>query len=191
MKRLLALLLAALLVLCALALCSCGDSKTPRKPAITVETILAELQPLSRLTTLKAEISGIVTVTQPGRWIWQETNRMVLIARGYALYGLDVGEADVQLDEGLVRVTLPSPEVVDAWVDVEKSLIWDVEIGRFRRFDPELEEQAWVSALELIREGACEPRLVASAKVQAEHLVTELTHRIAESFHVKIAWDSA
>ncbi len=45
-----------------------------------------------------------------------------------------------------------------------------------------------MSALALIREGASEPRLVASAKLQAEHIVTELTHRIAESYQVEVTW---
>ncbi len=139
MKKLLALLLAALLVLCALMLFSCDRSTPTKNPSITVETILAELEPLSRLTTLKAEVSGIVTVSQPGRYIWHGTNRMVLIARGCALYGLDLRDARVDLGGEVVRICLPEPAVVDAWVDVERSVIWANEIGRFRRFDHQLE----------------------------------------------------
>ncbi len=89
MKRTLTLiLLILLLILSSFILfegCTSDEDPAVNEPEVTIETIVARLQPILELSTLKVSVSGIVNATQPGKHWWQSESRLVLLVRGEAL----------------------------------------------------------------------------------------------------------
>ncbi len=164
------------------------EAETP-EPEVTVETIVARLQPIQELSTLKVSVSGIVNASQPGRHWWQGENRLVLLVRGQALYSIDLSGLKVEVEEGRVRIELPPPRVAEAWVDVEQSRIWKREVGRFRSENQvRLEEEAWHSAHKLVKAGAETESHLRLAMVRTENRITGIVHQVDAGLQVEILW---
>jgi hypothetical protein len=74
-----------------------SDADNSNEPEVTIETIVARLQPIQELSTLKVSVSGIVNASQPGKHWWQGESRLVLLVRGEALYSIDVSKITVDV----------------------------------------------------------------------------------------------
>lgn len=193
MKRLLGLLLAALLVLCALLLVAkLLQARSPSPPQVDIQTILAQLEPISELSTLRAHVSGVVTARQKGAYAWQGTSRMVLIVRGQALYSCDLSKADIRVAEDHVRIVLPEPRLMDAWVDVDRSVLWERVTGWLRSGDDtELDEAAWKAAKEMVANGARDGPALQRAREEAERVIQRLVAKASPGLELKLQWKGA
>ena len=193
MKRLLklTLLLSLLAIGSVLIITGCRDdpvADTP-EPEVTVETIVARLQPIQELSTLKVAVSGIVNAAQPGKHWWQGESRLVLLVRGEALYSIDLADLKVDVHEDLITISLPLPRVAEAWVNVEQSEIWKREIGRFREENQlRLEEEAWYAASQLIETGAANESHLQLAMARTELRITEILHQVNAGLQVEFQW---
>ncbi len=151
-----------------------GDQKE-KEPEVDVETIIATLQPLSELATLRVGVSGIVNASQDGRHWWQGSSRMVMLVRGAALYSVDLSKVGVEIEADQVTINLPQPRILNAWVDVDRTVIWEKERGRFREHHPvKLEEQAWHAAKQMVWDAASASQYRDDAARHAEALIRTL-----------------
>lgn len=196
MKRTLTLILLLLLLVLGLFIlamgCSGNEDPAAEEPEITIETIVARLQPILELSTLKVSVSGIVNATQPSKHWWQGDSRLVLLVRGEALYSIDLSCLKVNITDNRVSLSLPPPRVAEAWVDVEQSTIWKREIGRFRSEEQvKLEEEAWHAAKQLVEDGADNERHRQLAMTRTEIRITEILHQFDADLQVEFLWQDA
>jgi hypothetical protein len=96
-----------------LAIDGCSsDSAQPKnvpEPEVTTEIIVARLQEIQQLTSLRISASGIVHGSQPGRRFYQGTSRMVLLVRGEAIYSVDLTDIGLEFGMNHLAITLPPP----------------------------------------------------------------------------------
>lgn len=181
------------LVLGGSALLTKGCSVRPSgPPRITVDTIVAALEPLRDLATLRANVNGVVSGTQEGAYFWQGSSRMVLLVNGSALYGVDLERAEVAADAEHVSVTLPEPELTAVWVDMERTRVWERTAGRFMNGDDaELDTAVWRAAQGMVQEAASNKDNLVEARAQTERVVRDLVEQLAPGVTISVAWGAA
>jgi hypothetical protein len=191
MKRLLKplLFLALLSAAAILIIAGCMDSDTGEDSDITVESVIASLQPINELATLKVGVAGVIRASQaPAHW-WQGTNQLVIVGRGNALYAIDLAQLEIHITDQELRVVLPHPRVIDAWIDLDDSAIWDQRRGFLRGNDfTDLQRAAWREAQTMVyRAGQCD-RYQRAAKRSAERLITDLLRSYVSPRQITIEW---
>ncbi len=166
--------------------------RLPGPPRITVDSIVAALEPLRDLTTLRTNVNGVVSGEQEGAYFWQGSSRMVLLVNGSALYGIDLERAEVEADAEHVSVTLPEPELTAVWVDMERTRVWERSTGRFMDGgDTELETAVWRAAQGMVEETALKADHTEEARAQTERVVRDLVEQLAPGVTISVAWGAA
>jgi hypothetical protein len=191
MKRLLKSLLFLGLLAAAtiLIITGCMESGSEEESDITVESVIASLQPINELATLKVGVAGVVRASHsPSHW-WQGTNQLVIVGRGNALYAIDLAQLDIMVNDRELRLNLPQPRVIDAWIDLEDSAIWDQRRGFLRGNDfTDLQRAAWQEAQTMVyRAGHCD-RYQRAAKRSAERLIADLLRPYVSPRQITIEW---
>ncbi len=92
-------------------------------------TIIREVQSLARLETIQYSVEKIITAeVNQGVLGPLFGDRLLLVAHGYVIAGIDLAALsaeDLQLEDGVLQVHLPEPEVFVATINNEKSYIYD------------------------------------------------------------------
>lgn len=163
--------------------------KNAPEPEATTEIIVARLQEIRQLASLRISASGIVHGSQRGRRFYQGTSRMVLLVRGEAIYSVDLTDVFIQFDAHHLEITLPPPEITATWVDVERSRIWSRTRGWFREDHPEkLERACWAAARDLVYQSANRPEHAKTASMSIEALIARIVHDIDPAIQTRIQW---
>ena len=88
---------------------------------------------------------------------WYGENRVLLRAHGIVKAGIDlkrITQDDVTISGKTIRLRLPPPQIVDAYLDDKNSQVIDRVTGLLRAFDKDLEQTARVNAVNDIRRAA-------------------------------------
>jgi hypothetical protein len=192
MKRLVARLFAGGLViaLILLALRGCSSERDEHRddPEITVEKVIANLLPVSEWSTAQVEVSGIVRAFRETWWM-PGREKMVVIVRGVGRYSIDLQHAQVSARGHRIRIELPEPVLTTAWVDLERSEIWEHRhTGWFGKTTPAVAERTWHAAEDLVEEAATTEAHRQLARVHAEHELTRLIRSALPDAIVEVRW---
>jgi hypothetical protein len=152
-------------------------------------SLLQQVQTLSQLVTVKYVIQQAERL-QDVKWYGE--NDVLILASGIVNAGVDfsrMSPADVQADKKSVRITLPSPEVTDAYLDDKQTRVIDRKTGLLRSFDKDLEQTVRQTAVEDIRLAALRGGIRQDAEKRARAQVTNLLRQLGfEEIEIRFVW---
>ncbi len=135
-------------------------------------TIITQVQALARLETIRYTVEKVITAqTNQGVLAPLFGDRLLFVAHGYVIAGIDMGKIkpeDLWLDGTVLNVRLPAAEVLVATVDNDKSYVYDRQTGLFAKGDPALETQARQVAEQEINKGALDDGILDQAMANAQ-----------------------
>lgn len=136
-------------------------------------TIVREVRSLARLETIQYSLEKVITAESgQGPFGFLFGDRLLLVARGTVIAGVDLGQLepqDVWLDDGgRVYLRLPEPEIFVATLDNETTYVYDRDTGLLTQGNIDLEAEARRAAEQEIREAALEDEILEQARVNAE-----------------------
>ncbi len=145
-------------------------------------TIIHELKSLARLETIQYSVEKIITAeTRQGQFAALFGDKLLFVAHGKVIAGIDMEKLsgnDLNLQNGILHVTLPEPEVFIATLDNDRSYVYDRKTGIFTKASIELETLARQAAEDEILEGAINDGILDSARVNAENYLARLFRQL-------------
>ena len=141
-------------------------------------TIIRQVRNLSRLETASYTIEKVITAESgQGSFAFLFGDRLILVARGQVIAGVDLGKMGdgdiIVAEEGTVIVTLPPAEVLVVTLDNQKSYVVDRDTGLIG-MNPALETEARRAAEDEILSAAMEDGILEMAQRNAEAYVRQL-----------------
>ncbi|MCK5794798.1 MAG: DUF4230 domain-containing protein [Anaerolineales bacterium] len=138
-------------------------------------TIVHEIRSLARLETIKFSLEKIITAeTRQGVFKWLVGDRLILVAHGEVIAGIDLNKLDpgaLQVRGGVLYVQLPDTEIFVVAVDNEQSYIYDRDTGLLTHGEVDLESQARLAAEQEIEESALKDGILELAEQNAENFL--------------------
>jgi hypothetical protein len=135
-------------------------------------TYIHEVRALARLETIHYSLEKVIVAeTGQGPFAFLFGDRLLLVAHGYVIAGVDLGKLepqDMQLRADVLYVALPAAEVFAATLDNQKSYIYDRDTGLFTRGNVHLETAARQAAEQEILKAALEAGILEQAGRNAE-----------------------
>ena len=117
-------------------------------------TVVEQVQTLSDLVTVKYVLEKVVILEDMK---WYGENRVLLLAHGIVKAGIDLKRVtpdDVMISGKTIRLRLPPPQIMDAYLDDKNSQVIDHATGLLRAFDKDLQQIARANAVDDIRRAA-------------------------------------
>ncbi len=141
-------------------------------------SIILQVQSLSRLETASYTIEKVITAESgQGTFAFLFGDRLILVAHGRVIAGVDLGKMDVDdiivAENGTVVVTMPPAEVLVVDLDNQDSYVYDRDTGVIG-MNPALETEARQAAEEEILKVALEDGILDVAQQNAEAYVRNL-----------------
>jgi len=141
-------------------------------------TIIHEVRALARLETIQYTVEKVITA-QVNQGVLGPLfgDRLLFVAHGTVIAGIDMqqlGPADLVVQDGVLDVRLPAPEIFVATLDNQKSYVYDRQTGLFSHGDPNLETAARQVAEQQIQQAALDDGILALAEQNAESYLTRL-----------------
>ncbi len=141
-------------------------------------TIVRQVKGLSRLETIQYTVEKVITAETGQEMLgFLFGDRLILVAHGDVIAGVDlakVGPNDIAVENGVLMVTLPEPEIFVATLDNDKSYVYDRETGLLSRGDVNLETTARQAAEREIEQAALEGGVLDLARQNAETYLERL-----------------
>ena len=137
-------------------------------------TIIQQVQTLSDLVTVKYVMQKVEFVDSPpgstlGQFI-QGDNKVLLLAQGIVKAGIDlkkIAPGDVAISGKALTLTLPKPEITDAYLDDSQTKVIERTTGFLRSLDKDLEQTTRQYAVSDIRRAAREGGILNDANDRA------------------------
>ena len=141
-------------------------------------TIIHNVRALARLETIQYSIEKVITAeNRQGALEFLFGDRLLLVAHGIVIAGVDLeklGPQDLRVENGVLYVTLPTPEIFIATLDNEKSYVYDRDTGLLTHGDVNLETTARQAAEKEIEKAALEDGILLQAGQNAENYLYRL-----------------
>ncbi len=141
-------------------------------------TIVHEVRSLARLETIKFSLEKIITAeTRQGFFEWLVGDRLIFVAHGEVIAGIDLDKLDPEnltVRGNVLYVDLPDPEIFVVALDNEQSYIYDRETGLFTHGEVNLETEARRAAETEIEKSALEDGILELAARNAESFLDRL-----------------
>lgn len=135
-------------------------------------TIVHEVRSLARLETIKFSLEKIITAeTGQGVFQWLVGDRLILVAHGEVIAGIDLNKLDpdkLVVRGGILYVQLPDPEIFVVAIDNEQSYVYDRDTGLFTDGQVDLESKARLAAEQEIEKSALKDGILELASQNAE-----------------------
>lgn len=141
-------------------------------------TIIHDVRALARLETIEYRMEKVITAeTGQGAFGFLFGDRLLFVAHGQVIAGVDLsrlGPGDLRVQDGVLMVRLPEPEVFVATLDNENSYVYDREVGVLTRGSVDLETAARQIAEREIEDAALEAGILEQAAQNAESFLSLL-----------------
>lgn len=141
-------------------------------------TIIHEVRSLARLETIQYTIEKVITAESgQGSLGLLFGDRLIFVAHGKVIAGMDMarlGPEDLKVEEGVLYVQLPEPEIFITALDNEKSYVYDRDTGLLTKGDIDLEAAARQAAEYEISKAAEEDGILNLARQNAEVYLARL-----------------
>ena len=135
-------------------------------------TYIQEVRALARLETIQYSVEKVITAeVGQGGFEFLFGDRLLFVAHGIVIAGIDMEKMrpeDLRLEDGVLYVTLPAPEIFIATLDNEKSYVYDRDTGVLTKGTVDLETLARQAAEAEIRKAALEDGILDQAYVNAQ-----------------------
>ena len=134
-------------------------------------TIVHEIRSLAKLETIKFSLEKIITAeTHQGVFDWLIGDRLIFVAHGEVIAGIDLNKLDpenLEVSGGVLYVTLPEAEIFVTALDNEQSYVYDRDTGLFTHGEVHLETEARRAAEREIEKSALEDGILDLAEQNA------------------------
>jgi len=134
-------------------------------------TIVHEIRSLARLETIKFSLEKIITAeTRQGVFEWLVGDRLIFVAHGEVIAGIDLNKldpGDLVVKDAVLYVTLPEAEIFITALDNEQSYVYDRDTGLFTHGEVNLETEARQAAEREIEKSALEDGILELAQQNA------------------------
>lgn len=141
-------------------------------------TIIHEVRSLARLETIKFSLEKIITAeTRQGVFDWLIGDRLIFVAHGEVIAGIDLNkldQEDLDVRGGVLYVKLPEAEIFVTALDNEQSYVYDRDTGLFTHGEVNLETEARRVAEREIEKSALEDGILELAAQNAESFLDRL-----------------
>ena len=141
-------------------------------------TIVHEIRSLARLETIKFSLEKIITAeTRQGVFEWLVGDRLIFVAHGEVIAGIDLNKLDPEdliVRDGVLYVQLPEAEIFVVAIDNQQSYVYDRETGLFTQGEVNLETEARRAAEIEIEQSALEDGILDLAAQNAESFLDRL-----------------
>ncbi len=141
-------------------------------------TIIHQVRALARLETIQYTVEKVITAeVNQGVLGPLFGDRLLFVAHGTVIAGIDmqnIAPTDMWLQNGVLNVRLPQPEIFIATLDNQKSYVYDRQTGLFTHGDQNLETAARQVAEDQIRQAAVDDGILGLAQQNAESYLTRL-----------------
>jgi hypothetical protein len=141
-------------------------------------TIIRDVRSLARLETIQFTVEKVITAEKnQGTFSALFGDKLILVAHGDVIAGIDLSKlkaSDVEVQDGILYVTLPEPEVFVTALDNEKSYVYDRDTGLLTKGDIQLESSARLAAEKAIEEAAVEDNILELARQNGESYLSRL-----------------
>jgi hypothetical protein len=136
--------------------------------------VVQQVQTLSDLVTVKYVMQKVEIVDSPpestlGKFV-QGDNKVLLLAQGIVKAGIDlkkIAPGDVAISGKGLTITLPKPEITDAYLDDAQTKVIERTTGFLRSLDKDLEQTTRQYAVDDIRRAAQESGILNDANERA------------------------
>jgi hypothetical protein len=150
--------------------------------------LLKQVQSLSELVTVKYVLEKVQAEEIPsenliGQVIGSQ-NKILLLAHGVVKAGIDLKEIkpeDISISDKKITMTLPPPQITDAYLDDKLTKVIDRETGLLAPPDKDLEQTTRQHAIDDIRRAARENNILKEADDRARLQLTNLFHQLGFS----------
>jgi hypothetical protein len=141
-------------------------------------TIIREVRALARLETIQYTVEKVITA-ESGQGIFRTLfgDKLLLVAHGVVVAGIDMQKLqpeDLRVENGVLYVTLPDPEIFIATLDNQKSYVYDRQTGLLTHGDVNLETTARAAAEKEIEKAAVEDGILEQARTNGENYLYSL-----------------
>lgn len=141
-------------------------------------TIVHEIRSLARLETIKFSLEKIITAeTRQGVFEWLVGDRLIFVAHGEVIAGIDLNKLDpesLEVRNGVLYVDLPESEIFVVAIDNQQSYVYDRDTGIFTHGEVNLESEARKAAEIEIEKSALEDGILDLAAQNAESYLDRL-----------------
>jgi len=137
-------------------------------------TVVQQVQTLSDLVTVKYVMQKVEIVDSPpestlGKFV-QGDNKVLLLAQGVVKAGIELKKItpdDVTISGKSLTITLPRPQITDAYLDDAQTKVIERTTGFLRSLDKDLEQTTRQYAVADIRRAALESGILNDANERA------------------------
>jgi hypothetical protein len=141
-------------------------------------TIVHEVRSLARLETIQYSVEKVITAESgQGAFGFLFGDRLLFVAHGTVIAGIDLEKltpSDLRVEDGVLFVNLPDPEIFIASLSNEDSYIYQRDVGALTRGNQALETEARRAAETEILNAALEDGILEQAQVNAESYLLRL-----------------
>jgi hypothetical protein len=141
-------------------------------------TIIHSVRTLARLETIQYSVEKVITAEMnQGVFGSLIGDKLLLVAHGVVIAGIDLeklGPQDLWLQNGVLYVRLPAPEIFVTTLDNEKSYVYDRATGLFTWGNKDLETTARRAAEAEILKAAIDDGILNLAQQNAENYLSRL-----------------
>jgi hypothetical protein len=141
-------------------------------------TVIYQVRSLARLETIQYSVEKVITA-ETGQGVFGALfgDRLLFVAHGVVLAGVDLAKLtpqDMWVQDGVLYIRLPEPEIFIATLDNQKSYVYDRDTGLLTRGDVNLETAARQAAETEIQKAAIEDGILNQAGQNAENFMYRL-----------------
>lgn len=141
-------------------------------------TIIAQVRSLARLETIQYSVEKVITA-EVGQGVFRSLfgDRLLFIAHGIVIAGvdlMDISPDDLWVENDVLNMRLPEPEIFLATLDNDKSYVYDRETGLLTHGDMNLETTARRVAEDEIENAAVQDGILDQAGINAENYLYRL-----------------
>jgi hypothetical protein len=140
--------------------------------------VVKDIRTLARLETIQFTVEKVITAEKnQGVLSALFGEKLVLVGHGKVIAGIDLSKLstqDVWVENGVLYVKLPEPEIFISALDNEKSYVYDRETGLLTKGDLKLESTARLEAEKQIEQAALEDGILELARHNGEAYLSRL-----------------
>jgi len=141
-------------------------------------TIVNEVRTLARLETIQYSVEKVITAQEgQGQLSALFGDKLLFVAHGVVIAGIDLAKMnpqDIWIDNHVLYVRLPAPEIFTSTLDNNKSYVYDRQTGLLSKGDTNLETQARQAAESEITKAALADGILNQAGINAQSYLTRL-----------------
>ena len=144
-----------------------------RTPRIDPPSVLAQVQRLNQLATVKYTVQKVIGLTEQKQPVGSESILLIVqasIQAGIDLASLSPGDVMVRPD-GTVVVRLPAPKILNVSIDEKETKVWDRQKTWWTpwvSYSLDLEHRARLAGLDAVNQAALDMGILSQAEKNAE-----------------------